>query len=102
VRALMSVRAAISGLVRPSGAIRAICASCAVSSCSSMATLRLRAASPMAFSSRPARSAKASIPVVWNILNSAVRSRENRHPLKRKPSRRVHHRRDHPTAYGEW
>ena len=54
----MNSRAPISGLESPSRASRATCASCAVSS-PAVSTLRLRAVSPVAWSSRAARSANA-------------------------------------------
>ena len=63
VRGLMNSWAPISGFVRPSRASRAICASCAVSS-SRVSTRRLRTVSPVARSSRRARSANASTPIV--------------------------------------
>ena len=54
VRGLMKSRAPISGLEWPSHANRAICASCAVSWLI-VSTVRLRARSPVARSSRAAR-----------------------------------------------
>ena len=53
--------APISGFERPSRASRAICSSCGVSS-SRVSALRLRTFSPVATSSRRARSAKPSMP----------------------------------------
>ena len=59
VRGLMNSRVPISGFESPSRASRAICASWAVSS-SRVSTVRLRTVSPVASSSRRARSANAS------------------------------------------
>ena len=72
VRGLMNSWAPISGLVSPSPASRAICASCAVRT-SLVSTDRLRTVSPVASSSRRARSAKASTPMSVN-MPCAVRS----------------------------
>ena len=65
VRALMNSSAAISGLVRPSRASRAMCFSCGVSSVQVL-TCRLRTVPPVASSSLRARSAKASAPITAN------------------------------------
>ena len=62
VRALMKSCAPISGFVRPSRASRAICSSCGVSAVR-VSGLRLRTFSPVATSSRRARSANASMPI---------------------------------------
>ena len=62
---LMNSSAPISELVRPSEAMRAIWSSCAVSSYWT-STVRLRTVSPVAASSRDARSAKASAPIDTN------------------------------------
>jgi hypothetical protein len=67
VRGLMNSRVPISGFESPSRARRAVCASCAVSS-SRVSTVRFRTVSPVARSSRRARSAKASAPIEENIV----------------------------------
>ncbi len=72
MRELMNSRAPISGLDRPSRASRATWASWAVSS-TVASTVRLRAVSPVASSSRRARSANAPIPIASSML-WAVRS----------------------------
>src|SRR5258707_7128448 len=72
VRVLMNSRAPISGLDRPSRASRAIWASWAVSSVL-VCTVRLRAVSPAAGSSRRARPANASMPISSSMA-WAVRS----------------------------
>ena len=66
VRELMNSRAPISGLDRPSRASRATWASWAVSA-SPVSRLRLRTVSPVASSSRRARSANASMPIASSI-----------------------------------
>ena len=66
VRALMNSRAPISGLDRPSRASLATWASWAVSS-PLASTVRLRAVSPVAASSRRARSANAPMPIASSI-----------------------------------
>ena len=74
MRALMNSRVPISGLDSPSRASRAIWAPWAVSSSSpAVAAVRLRAVSPVARSSRPARSANASIPMA-SSMSWAMRS----------------------------
>ncbi len=72
MRGLRNSWAPISGFERPSRASRAICSSCGVSS-SRVSALRLRTFSPVASSSRRARSANASMPIAANI-SWAVRS----------------------------
>ena len=72
MRGLMNSRVPISAFESPSRASRAICASWGVS-CSRLSTERVRGASPMARSSRAARSANASTPIVASI-SWAVRS----------------------------
>ena len=67
VRGLRNSRAPISGLDSPSRASCAIWRSCAVSS-SRVSTVRLRTFSPVASSSLRARSAKASMPIVANMV----------------------------------
>ena len=62
VRGLMKSWAPISGFVRPSTASRVTCSSWAVSSWY-VSTVRLRMVSPVASSSRSARSANASAPM---------------------------------------
>ena len=66
VRALMNSLLPISGFDRPSRASRAITASWAVSS-ARVSSARLRAVSPVARSSRLARAANASIPIVSSM-----------------------------------
>ena len=68
----MKSRAPISGFDRPSRASCAICSSCAVSS-SRVSTVRLRTLSPVACSSRRARSAKLPSPSPMN-MSCAVRN----------------------------
>ena len=65
VRVLRNSCAPISTLVRPPAARPAMCASCSVSSLA-VWTVRLRTESPVASSSRRARSANASMPIVVN------------------------------------
>ena len=72
VRGLRNNSAPISGFVRPSAASRAICASCAVNS-SRASTDRLRSVSPVATSSRRARSAKASAPMSVSMSYADLR-----------------------------
>ena len=67
VRGLRNSRAPISGFVCPPAARRATWASCGVSS-SSVSTVRLRTVSPVASSSRRARSANASMPMSESIV----------------------------------
>ena len=67
MRVLMNSRAPISGFDSPSRASRAIWASCAVSSSFMATAVRLRAVSPVARSSRRARSANASMPIAANM-----------------------------------
>jgi hypothetical protein len=72
VRGLMNSRAPISGLDSPSRASRATWASCAVSAAPApparaAGTVRLRAVSPVARSSRRARSANAPMPISSSI-----------------------------------
>jgi hypothetical protein len=66
VRALRKSSAPIWEFVYPSRARRAICRSWAVSS-TRVSTVRLRTVSPVATSSRRARSANASAPIAANI-----------------------------------
>ena len=68
VRGLMNSRAPISGLDRPSRASRAIWASCGGELGRAVSAVRLRAVSPVASSSRAARSANASRPIAANML----------------------------------
>ena len=70
VRGLRNSCAAISGFVSPSRASRAICSSCGVSS-SRVSSRRLRTFSPVARSSRRARSANASAPIEANASCAA-------------------------------
>jgi EmrB/QacA subfamily drug resistance transporter len=86
VRGLMNNRVPISGLESPSRASSAICRSCAVSS-SRVSTVRFRTVSPVAISSRLARWANASIPIVVSI-SWAVRSCSRASTRRR--SRRSH------------
>ena len=86
VRGLRKSRAPISGFDSPSRASRAICRSCAVSS-SRVSTVRLRTFSPVASSSRRARSANASIPIA---VNSSWAVRSCSRASTRRFSRRSH------------
>jgi hypothetical protein len=72
-RRLRKSFAPISGFDRPSRARRAICSSCGVST-SRVSGLRLRTTAPATTSSRPARSANASMPMATNS-SWAARSR---------------------------
>ena len=97
----MNSRAPISAFDRPSRANCAICVSWAVSS-SRVSTLRFRAVSPVASSSRPARAANASAPIEVNISwagaqpvagvdpasapSEAIRRREGEHEPARTPT----------------
>jgi MFS family permease len=86
VRGLMNSRAPISGFDSRSQASRAICVSWGVRSLD-VSTVRLRTVSPVATSSRRARSSNASMPIAPNI-SWAVRSRAR--ASRRRPSRRSH------------
>ena len=70
VRGLMNSCAPISGFECPSRASRAICASCGVSP-SRVSAVRLRTVSPVASSSRSARSANASGPCDEQLVGGA-------------------------------
>ena len=86
MRGLRKSFAPISGFVSPSDASRAICDSCAVRS-SRVSSVRLRAVSPVAASSRRARSANPGMPMSLNI-SYAVRSCSR--ASSRRPSRLSH------------
>jgi hypothetical protein len=71
---LTKIRAPISAFDRPSRASRAICASWGVRS-SPVSTVRLRACSPVAISSRSVRPANPSVPMLVNISSAVVTTR---------------------------
>ena len=68
---LMNSRAPISAFERPSRASRAIWISCAVN-CSRVSIRRLRTRSPVAISSRSARAANASAPMLVNSSSAVL------------------------------